>query len=96
MSEGGFQVPIALVPRSHGTSILINSAVFLGLAWVTVGLRFYTRVRIVRAIGWDDGSMLVTTVRSHTFSLCLDRALIRSIAIFYSIDGLCADINVLD
>jgi hypothetical protein len=55
-------VPIERVPRRHSTSILTVCAVFLGIAWITVVLRLWTRAKIVRAVGWDDGWMLVAIV----------------------------------
>jgi hypothetical protein len=38
--------------------------VFLFLSWVTVALRLWTRTGIIRSLGWDDGAMVVTLVRS--------------------------------
>jgi hypothetical protein len=61
-----FDVPIESVPRSHSTSILTVCAVFFGLAWIAVVLRLWTRGRIVRAVGWDDGWMLISIVSGIT------------------------------
>lgn len=43
------------------------------LAWAAVGLRLYTRFRVVRAPGWDDLFIVLALVRTfaivtHTFS----------------------------
>jgi hypothetical protein len=65
MIERRFAVPIESVPLQHAQSILTVCAVFLGTAWITVGLRLWTRVRIVRAVGWDDGWMLVSIVSEN-------------------------------
>lgn len=68
MIKKRFTVPIERVPIRDSRSILTVCAVFLGIAWITVVLRLWTRTRIVRAFGWDDAWMLVSIV---SFKPCL-------------------------
>lgn len=42
--------------------IAIVTAVFFGISLVTVILRCFVRLRVVRAFGWDDGLMLLAMV----------------------------------
>ena len=42
-------------PKSIVRSLIITSIIFTTLAGVTVVIRVYTRTRIVRAFGSDDG-----------------------------------------
>jgi hypothetical protein len=34
------------------------------VAWIAVGLRIYTRSRILRSMGWDDYTMILALVSS--------------------------------
>lgn len=43
-------------------AILATAAVFLGISQITVLLRFYVRLRIVRSFGVDDWIMLAAMV----------------------------------
>lgn len=45
-------------------AIIAVAATFMTLAFITVVLRCYVRLRLVKAFGWDDGSMVVAMV-SH-------------------------------
>jgi len=56
-------VPIEKASRAQGLSIVIPAFVFLALAWLAVLLRFWTRVIVVRAVGWDDWTMGLSAVR---------------------------------
>ncbi|KAL5355875.1 hypothetical protein BJX96DRAFT_171073 [Aspergillus floccosus] len=47
------------------------AAVFMSLACVAVLLRCYVRVRLVRAFGWNDITMLVATAFYVMFSACM-------------------------
>lgn len=38
------------------------AATFMSVASVTVLLRCYVRLRIVKAFGWDDGAMVIAMV----------------------------------
>ena len=55
-----FKYAIMLTGRSE--VIAIVTAVFLGISLVTVILRCFVRLRVVRAFGWDDGLMLLAMV----------------------------------
>ncbi|KAL2813365.1 hypothetical protein BJX63DRAFT_394223 [Aspergillus granulosus] len=53
-------------------SIFVVSAVMAGLAIITVALRCFVRIYIVRAFGWDDGLMVVALVLFIALSiLCM-------------------------
>ena len=55
-----FKYAIMLTGRSE--VIAIVTAVFFGISLVTVILRCFVRLRVVRAFGWDDGLMLLAMV----------------------------------
>lgn len=55
-------------------AITVVTSVFFGVSLVTVLLRCFVRLRIVRAFGWDDKLMLVAMV--SLFSLQLSRRII--------------------
>ena len=38
----------------------------IGVTWVSLLLRLYTRLRIVKIVGWEDGVMLFTVVREFS------------------------------
>jgi hypothetical protein len=42
--------------------IIIATAIFLFLAWVTVSLRIWVRCVMIRSVGWDDAALIFTTV----------------------------------
>lgn len=46
-------------------AITIVTAVFFGVSLVTVSLRCFVRLRVVRAFGWDDGLMVISMVDWH-------------------------------
>lgn len=43
-------------------TIVVVTALFLGISLTTVCLRCYVRLRIVRAFGWDDKIMVAAMV----------------------------------
>ncbi|KAL2837339.1 hypothetical protein BJY01DRAFT_258397 [Aspergillus pseudoustus] len=45
--------------EDRALSIFVVSAVMLGLAIITVAMRCFVRLYLVRAFGWDDGLMLL-------------------------------------
>jgi hypothetical protein len=47
---------------SHGKAISTVTAVFLAISAVSVCLRCFVRLHLVRAFGWDDSSMLLAMV----------------------------------
>jgi hypothetical protein len=56
--------PLLQATPAQSLSIVLTSAILLPLAWISVGLRFYTRHVLVEGCGWDDYSMAVTLVYS--------------------------------
>lgn len=46
------------------------AAVFMCVACVSVMLRCYVRGWIVKAFGWDDGSMVIATVSHPVRRIC--------------------------
>jgi hypothetical protein len=44
---------------------VITIITFLGVAWLAVTLRVFTRVIIIRSFGFDDYTMLVTLVSAY-------------------------------
>jgi hypothetical protein len=52
----------ALLPKMDLTSSIVIGGVFLALAWLTAGLRAFTRGYLLGAWGWDDTAMVVTIV----------------------------------
>lgn len=55
-------LPVEKATPAQGLSVEITSFVFLGFAWLVVLLRFWTRLFVVRAVGWDDWIMGLSTV----------------------------------
>ena len=48
--------------KQRSTAVQTVAAVFMPIATITVMLRIYVRGWIVKAFGWDDGSMVVALV----------------------------------
>lgn len=44
----------------------VVAIVMLALAWSTIVLRLYTRIRLISAIGWDDATMIIALVGTRT------------------------------
>jgi hypothetical protein len=59
------KVAIELVPRSQANSVVVIAIAFLTASWVAVLLRFWTRGKLVRSLGWDDWTMGITIVRTR-------------------------------
>lgn len=47
---------------SGSEAIVAVTTAFLAISLLTVSLRCYVRLRVVRAFGWDDGFMVVAMV----------------------------------
>ena len=45
-------------PESRGPTIVILCSVFIGLMWPILILRLYSKARVIRKFGWDDGKEL--------------------------------------
>ncbi|KAJ5900102.1 hypothetical protein N7495_004846 [Penicillium taxi] len=62
----------AVVDDGAGRSqaIIIVTALFLALALISVAMRTYVRLRIVRAFSWDDGLMLLAMLFALGFGAC--------------------------
>ncbi|KAJ5625333.1 hypothetical protein N7510_001642 [Penicillium lagena] len=55
---------------SHGKAILTVTAVFLAISAVSVCLRCFVRLHLVRAFGWDDRVMLLAMAFNLAFAVC--------------------------
>jgi hypothetical protein len=53
---------MALVPGDRSLSVKAVAGTFGVLACVSVSLRCYVRLKIVKSFGWDDGFMVVALV----------------------------------
>jgi hypothetical protein len=47
----------------HGQPTIAINAILLGVAWTAVLLRFYTRLRIIKTVFWEDLLAVVSIVR---------------------------------
>lgn len=53
-----------LQPKAH---LMMGFAVtFLTLVWFSISLRIYVRVFMIRALGWDDGFLLLSAASFRT------------------------------
>lgn len=50
------------VEDHQNAAIIAVAATFMTVAFITVALRCYVRLRLVKAFGWDDTAMLVAMV----------------------------------
>lgn len=48
--------------EGRSQTIFIVTTVFLGLSFISVCLRCFVRLKLVRAFGWDDGLMVFAMV----------------------------------
>jgi hypothetical protein len=55
-------LPVKVGTFQQGVSVQATCGVFLGLAWITVLMRLYTRGILVRNIGMDDVWILLAVV----------------------------------
>ncbi|CAI7668882.1 unnamed protein product [Penicillium discolor] len=56
--------------NSHNKAILIVTSVFFGISLVSVMLRCFVRTQVVRAWGWDDGTMVIAMSLNTAFAMC--------------------------
>ena len=54
---------------SNLNTLLGISVAFLILTWISAGLRFYVRARLLRSFGYDDWFLLASLVGQETRSL---------------------------
>jgi hypothetical protein len=47
-------IPVKYIPSLYANSNVIVCAVLLFFCFITVALRFFTRIFIIRNVGWDD------------------------------------------
>ncbi|KAJ5371617.1 hypothetical protein N7517_003623 [Penicillium concentricum] len=55
---------------SRNKAILIVTSVFLAISLLSVILRCFVRTRVVRAWGWDDGTMVIAMAFNTVFAIC--------------------------
>ncbi|KAJ5966718.1 hypothetical protein N7501_002966 [Penicillium viridicatum] len=55
---------------NHNKAILIVTSVFFGISLVSVMLRCFVRTQVVRAWGWDDGTMVIAMALNTAFAIC--------------------------
>ncbi|KAJ5818955.1 hypothetical protein N7474_004546 [Penicillium riverlandense] len=55
---------------SHGKAISTVTAIFLAVSAVSVCLRCFVRLHIVRSFGWDDITMLLAMAFNLAFAVC--------------------------
>ena len=70
----------------------VTTGAFLALAWLTISLRFWVRGLLIRSIGWDDWTMLLTIVRSK----CPSDPLIGLTIHQFTYTAYCAEVFVLN
>lgn len=56
--------------EGRGTAIFIITTIFLGISFITVCLRCFVRLHIVKAFGWDDALMVFAMLLNILFALC--------------------------
>ncbi|KAK2865127.1 hypothetical protein FQN49_003887 [Arthroderma sp. PD_2] len=49
-------------PEVHGPAIIIMTAIFMPLMLGVIGIRVFTRIRILRSFGWDDIFIIAAAV----------------------------------
>jgi hypothetical protein len=59
----------------HGRPTIAINAILLSVAWTAVLLRFYTRLRIMKTVFWEDLLAVVSIVR------CVDNSFDRDVLI---------------
>ncbi|OQE36696.1 hypothetical protein PENCOP_c011G05718 [Penicillium coprophilum] len=55
---------------SRNKAILIVTSVFLAISLLSVILRCFVRTQVVRAWGWDDGTMVIAMALNTVFAIC--------------------------
>jgi hypothetical protein len=56
--------------EGRSLSIFVVTLVFLILSFISVALRCFVRLRLVRAFGWDDSLMVLAMALNILFALC--------------------------
>ncbi|OOG00014.1 hypothetical protein ASPCADRAFT_126894 [Aspergillus carbonarius ITEM 5010] len=56
--------------KGRSESIFVVTVVFLGISFISVCLRCFVRLRLVRAFGWDDALMVFAMALEILFALC--------------------------
>ncbi|EAA63717.1 hypothetical protein AN3146.2 [Aspergillus nidulans FGSC A4] len=56
--------------EGRSLSIFVVTLVFLLLSFISVALRCFVRLRLVRAFGWDDSLMVLAMALNILFALC--------------------------
>ncbi|RAL12361.1 uncharacterized protein BO97DRAFT_56241 [Aspergillus homomorphus CBS 101889] len=56
--------------EGRSKEILIVSVVCMAISFITVCLRCYVRLRLIKAFGWDDGLMVVATILNIFLTVC--------------------------
>jgi cation-transporting ATPase 13A1 len=56
--------------EGRSLSIFVVTIVFLALSFISVCLRCFVRLRLVRAFGWDDALMVFAMALNILFALC--------------------------
>lgn len=51
--------------EGRSLAIFVTAAVMVGLSVITVAMRCFVRLYIVRSFGWDDGLMVIALVRFY-------------------------------
>ncbi|KAJ5190003.1 hypothetical protein N7491_007956 [Penicillium cf. griseofulvum] len=55
---------------SRNKAILIVTSIFLAISLLSVILRCFVRTQVVRAWGWDDGTMVIAMALNTLFAIC--------------------------
>lgn len=61
-------MPVRYAMTDHNLEVKAVAATFVSIACVTVLLRCYVRLRVVRSFGWDDGAMVIAMLFYFMFS----------------------------
>ncbi|KAH7021295.1 uncharacterized protein B0I36DRAFT_225874, partial [Microdochium trichocladiopsis] len=67
----GWPTPNSIDPDTHGRTLVIVNATTLLLALVSIGLRLYAHVTIVKTPGWDDFLMAIAAVNCCGVTACV-------------------------
>ncbi|KAJ5812009.1 hypothetical protein N7474_008310 [Penicillium riverlandense] len=54
----------------RSTAIFVVTTIFLGISFISVSLRCFVRLWIVRAFGWDDAMMVFAMMLNILFAVC--------------------------
>ncbi|KAH6716812.1 hypothetical protein DL95DRAFT_518819 [Leptodontidium sp. 2 PMI_412] len=59
------------VPGDRSLSVRAVAGTFGVLAWISVGLRCYVRLKFVKSFGWDDGLMVLALAFYTVLTVCM-------------------------